>query len=97
MERAARAEIEGGDGAGRAGPRDPPRSAGSPRTIGRGPRLPSLRTAGGSPATYATRTTRMRTTEPEGRALLHTAQQERNAALGPGRVATTLQVVELVM
>ena len=56
--------------------------------------LPDLRAAGELPAAYATR---MRALEAEVRALLHAAQQERKAALDPGRVDTTFQVGDQVM
>ena len=56
--------------------------------------LPDLRAAGEAPAAYASR---MKALEQEVRALLHAAQQERKAALDPGRVATTFQVGDQVL
>ena len=56
--------------------------------------LPDLRTVGEPAAAYATR---MKALEQEVRALLYAAQQERKAALDPGRVDTTFQVGDQVM
>ena len=56
--------------------------------------LPDLRQAGEPVASYATR---MKALEQEVQALLHAAQQERKAALDPGRVDTTFHVGDQVM
>ena len=56
--------------------------------------LPDLRAAGETPLAYATR---MKQLEQEVLALLHAAQQERKAALDPGRVDTVFQVGDEVL
>ena len=56
--------------------------------------LPDLRAASESPVAYAAR---MKALEQEVAALLHAAQQERKAALDPGRVDTVFQVGDQVL